>query len=41
MIFQSVTRAAFYIPMRNDRDVIVNFEPGPSRFKGWITLSIG
>ena len=23
-----------YIPMRNDRDVIMNFEPGPSRLKG-------
>ena len=41
MIFQSVTRATFYIPMRNDRDVMVNFEPGPSRFQGWITPSIG
>ena len=32
------------IPMRNDRDVMVNFEPGPSRFKdfkGWKTLSTG
>ena len=30
-----------YIPMRNERDVMVDFEPGPSCFKGWITLSTG
>ena len=29
------------VPMRNDRDVMVKLEPGPSRFKGWITLSMG
>ena len=29
------------VPLRNDRDVMVKLEPGPSHFKGWITLSIG
>ena len=27
---------SIYTYAQSDRDVMVNFEPGPSRFKGWI-----
>ena len=32
-------KIAVYLCVRSDRGVMVNFEPGRSRFKGWIKLS--